>query len=203
MDIYNRQKKLDLYIPETVAVIGIGGVGSWVALQFALTGVERIILIDNDIIEDSNLNRTPFTLNQVNQFKVNAMSELIIKRRINCGVYPVASRFEEISDCVFNVMPDPDVVVDCRDTTKPLKRWADKCIITGGYNGSNITIHVKPDYSKIWGSDRVRYSVTPSWLIPPVFIASIIVSFICFKLDIKETIKTFDLKNFIMEVLNG
>lgn len=203
MDIYNRQKKLDLYIPETIAVIGIGGVGSWVALEFALTGVKNIVLIDHDIVEDTNLNRTPFRLIDINKQKVNALYELIIERRNNCNVYPIASRLEDIDDTIFNVLPEPEIVIDCRDTTKPLTRWKDKCLVTGGYDGSSVTIHVKPDYSKIWGSDRVRYSVTPSWLVPPIFIASIIVSFVCFKLDLPETIKTFDLKQEVLNVINN
>ena len=49
-DIYNRQQSLNLQIPESVSVIGVGGVGSWVALNLALVGVKKLILYDPDII---------------------------------------------------------------------------------------------------------------------------------------------------------
>lgn len=41
----------------TVAVVGIGGLGTHVVQQLALLGVGRIVLIDSDGLEDSNRNR--------------------------------------------------------------------------------------------------------------------------------------------------
>jgi molybdopterin/thiamine biosynthesis adenylyltransferase len=41
----------------TVAILGVGGIGSWVAYNLACCGVGRLILIDSDLIEISNLTR--------------------------------------------------------------------------------------------------------------------------------------------------
>ncbi|AFM14010.1 HesA/MoeB/ThiF family protein [Turneriella parva] len=41
----------------TVAILGVGGIGSWVAYNLACCGVGRLILIDSDFIETSNLTR--------------------------------------------------------------------------------------------------------------------------------------------------
>jgi hypothetical protein len=41
----------------TVAIVGLGGLGSHVAQQLAYLGVERFVLVDGDAVEASNLNR--------------------------------------------------------------------------------------------------------------------------------------------------
>ena len=59
-----------------ICVIGIGGVGSWVAEALARSGVRQITLIDNDDIALSNMNRQIHTLSStVGQQKVSAMAE--------------------------------------------------------------------------------------------------------------------------------
>jgi tRNA A37 threonylcarbamoyladenosine dehydratase len=41
----------------SVAVVGLGGVGSWAAEALARSGVARLVLIDLDIVAESNINR--------------------------------------------------------------------------------------------------------------------------------------------------
>ena len=41
----------------TVAIVGLGGLGSHVAQQLAYLGVIRYALIDHDVITESSLNR--------------------------------------------------------------------------------------------------------------------------------------------------
>lgn len=40
-----------------VAILGLGGLGSWVLMQFAMCGIGRITGVDHDIVEISNLGR--------------------------------------------------------------------------------------------------------------------------------------------------
>ncbi len=57
-----------------VAVVGIGGVGSWVAEALARSGVGHITLIDFDQVAESNINRQIQAVNaSVGQAKVDAM----------------------------------------------------------------------------------------------------------------------------------
>lgn len=61
-----------------VAVVGIGGVGSWVAEALARSGVSRITLIDMDHIAESNINRQAHALTStLGMAKVQAMAERI------------------------------------------------------------------------------------------------------------------------------
>src|SRR5699024_10003479 len=41
----------------TVVVIGVGGLGSWVVFYLAQLGIKKLIIIDYDRVEISNLNR--------------------------------------------------------------------------------------------------------------------------------------------------
>lgn len=65
-----------------VCVVGIGGVGSWVAEALARTGVGRLTLIDLDMVAESNTNRQIHALgDEYGKAKVTAMAERI--RAIN------------------------------------------------------------------------------------------------------------------------
>ena len=65
-----------------VFVIGVGGVGSWVAEGLARTGVGEITLIDMDVLVASNVNRQlPALDSNFGKSKIEAMAERI--RQIN------------------------------------------------------------------------------------------------------------------------
>jgi tRNA threonylcarbamoyladenosine dehydratase len=73
-----------------VAVIGIGGVGSWAAEALARSAVGRITLVDFDQVAESNINRQIHaeTLT-IGMAKVDAMRERIIRINPLCQVHCV------------------------------------------------------------------------------------------------------------------
>lgn len=174
MDIYNRQKELPLKIPESVAVLGVGGIGSWVGLFFALVGVKKLVLVDNDIVEDTNLNRTPFRLDQVGMPKVQALAELIYERREDIEVYPLIKL--ETEEFTREFLRDVDIIIDCRDGEKFFEEeeLQKKVAAKLGYDGVGMTVVFNPRLPG-WGEEPVRYTITPSYLIPPVFLAALVV----------------------------
>jgi len=196
MGIYERQKELDLKIPQSVGIIGVGGVGSWVAINLALVGVQKVIIVDHDIVEEHNLNRTLFKIDQIGKSKVESIAELIYERRRDIEVIPIQKKLEDLNELELELLKDCEVIVDCRDTTNPLPEFLQsKQKITAGYDGFNVTIHINPKYSTIWGEERVTYTVTPSFLVPPQFLACIITLYIvCPVHKVKEKIKTFDIR---------
>jgi len=179
---YSRQSRLSLYIPTHVAIVGCGGVGSWVALFFGLIGVPRISLIDKDVVDKHNLNRTPFTDMHVGQPKVEAVMELIYERRMEdprLVIKAYESWWEDLDESVINDLEcSGTTVVDCRDSTGLLSPLICDDVVTGGYNGTSMTMQYGRSYGSqsVHGDDVVRYSITPSFVIPPVFIATMIVS---------------------------
>src|ERR1035441_5451700 len=49
----------DLIEAQSVAIVGLGGLGAHVAQGLAYLGVKKYILIDDDVLTETNLNRTP------------------------------------------------------------------------------------------------------------------------------------------------
>ncbi len=64
-----------------VAIAGLGGIGSNVAVMLARTGVGHLLLVDFDVVEPSNLNRQCYFVSHLGLPKVEAMERQI--RQIN------------------------------------------------------------------------------------------------------------------------
>ena len=59
----------------TVAVCGLGGLGSNVAINLARAGIKKLILVDFDIVDMTNLQRQQYKANQVGLPKAKALVE--------------------------------------------------------------------------------------------------------------------------------
>jgi len=189
-DVYLRQRALELKVPSSVAVLGVGGIGSWVALDLALVGVERLILVDPDLIEPHNLNRTPFKQQDIGKPKVQALAELIWERRPNVEAIPVQGKAEDFVELVKSA----EVIIDCRDIFKPIG-----VPITAklGYDGFRVTIHLNPREETVWGEEPVRYTTVPSFLVPPQLLASLITLYIVTERTEEEEVITFDVREVL------
>jgi sulfur carrier protein ThiS adenylyltransferase len=60
-----------------VGIAGLGGLGSAIAVALARVGVGRLILVDFDVVEPSNLNRQQYFVHQIGMSKVEALQENI------------------------------------------------------------------------------------------------------------------------------
>ena len=69
-------EKMDIITNANVMIVGIGGVGGYVAECLARTGIEKLTLVDFDIVSETNINRQIVALNStVGQSKVDAMKK--------------------------------------------------------------------------------------------------------------------------------
>jgi tRNA A37 threonylcarbamoyladenosine dehydratase len=98
-----------------VAVIGIGGVGSWAAEALARSGVAQLTLIDLDHVAESNINRQIHAVTDtVGQAKVLAMRDRIVQIHPGCAVHCVEEFVEP--DNWPGLLTDPvDAVIDACD----------------------------------------------------------------------------------------
>lgn len=107
---------LELMKGSTVAVLGIGGVGSIAAEALARTGVGRIILIDKDVVDITNINRQIHALTTtVGQPKADLMRDRIKLINPECDVIALRMFYtEETYEQLFEYKLD--YVVDASDT---------------------------------------------------------------------------------------
>lgn len=110
-----------------IAVVGVGGVGSWAAEALARCGVAALTLIDMDHIAESNINRQIHAIEPtLGQAKVLALKDRIALIHPGCVVTPVDEFVDE--DNVGQLLADQvDVVLDCCDQVKAkaaLAAWA-------------------------------------------------------------------------------
>ena len=59
----------------TVAICGLGGLGSNIAISLARAGIGKLILIDFDRVDITNLHRQQYKVNQIGKYKTDALSE--------------------------------------------------------------------------------------------------------------------------------
>jgi sulfur carrier protein ThiS adenylyltransferase len=96
-----------------VGIAGVGGLGSTVAAALARTGIGRLILVDFDRVEESNLNRQHYLVDQIGQPKATAMAENL--RRINPAVRVDAHVCRLDSGSICELFAETQVVAECFD----------------------------------------------------------------------------------------
>lgn len=160
-NIYERQTGINLIVPQTTTVIGCGGTGFWTALFLGMSGVRNLHIYDGDIIEIHNLNRLPFTENDIGKRKSDLLADYIKKLRpnINIVAYP---HFEEMSQIV-------GVVFDCTDSIKIQEIIKEKCRYSGnqylriGCSHDHITIDDSKEKDEWSDKTLSGYERVPSW----------------------------------------
>jgi len=101
-----------------VGIAGTGGLGSNAAVALARAGIGKLILVDFDKIEKSNLDRQYFFLDQVGKIKVEALKDNI--KRIDSTVKVQALKQKLEKGSMEKPFHNVDVVIEALDnaTTK-------------------------------------------------------------------------------------
>jgi tRNA threonylcarbamoyladenosine dehydratase len=107
---------LDIMKNSTVAVLGIGGVGGIAVEALARSGIGRIILIDKDVVDITNVNRQIHALTTtVGQKKADLMADRVKLINPECEAIALNMFYtEETYEELFKYKPD--YVIDASDT---------------------------------------------------------------------------------------
>ena len=98
-----------------VAIFGIGGVGSYVVEALARAGVKNFLLVDNDVVSITNINRQIIATNKtVGQPKVEIAKERILEINPEANIETV-QEFVLPGNKMF-VDNTIDYIADCVDT---------------------------------------------------------------------------------------
>lgn len=83
----------------TVGVAGLGGLGSNIAVMLARLGVGKLVLVDYDKVDISNINRQHYFLKHIGMEKTKALSEQLLEINpwLDCTVYNEKVTSENVS----------------------------------------------------------------------------------------------------------
>lgn len=118
----------------TVMIFGLGGVGSYAAEALARAGIGKLILVDSDDVDISNINRQLYALHStLNVKKVEIAAERIKDINPNCTVKSIAAfynagdgekfftdNYTYVVDAIDTVSAKIDIALECQNRNIPL-----------------------------------------------------------------------------------
>lgn len=100
----------------TVAVCGLGGLGSNIATALARAGVGRLLLIDFDRVDITNLHRQQYKASQIGCFKTEALGENLLEIAPYTKVEKIRTRLTEENIPV--LLKGADIVCEALDNAE-------------------------------------------------------------------------------------
>jgi len=145
-----------------VMIIGLGGIGTWVAQGLMLAGVGQFTLVDPDVVELANLNRQcMFTLADIGKPKAATIASKFTQIDACVRTKILQMKILKKDECV-NAAQDATLIINCADEphTDMLNRLVTEAghtlgiphILCGGYDGhlSFIGPTIIPGKSACW-----------------------------------------------------
>lgn len=119
----------------TVAVCGLGGLGSNIAITLARAGIGRLILIDFDRVDIANLHRQQYKADQTGKYKTEALSENLKEIAPYIDLETVTGRITE--DNAVGLLKEADIICEAFDqaegkamlTNTVLEKMPDKFLV--------------------------------------------------------------------------
>lgn len=145
IDPWQYQSKLK---KASVLIIGLGGIGSWIAQSLAMIGVGKLVLCDFDTVSVHNLTRqTMYNINDIGTYKSEALSKHLKQNNTEINIKEIRFKMENEKDLLMlkSEIIQTDLVINCADfpDINTTSRWVSSLcmklnkphIIGGGYTG--------------------------------------------------------------------
>ena len=100
----------------TIALCGLGGLGSNIAISLARAGIGKLILIDFDKVDITNLHRQQYKANQIGMDKTDALSENLKEIAPYIGIESHTVRITE--DNAVDLLKDADIICEAFDNAE-------------------------------------------------------------------------------------
>jgi len=152
---------LDVLRGCSVAVLGVGGVGAIAAESLARSGVGRIVMIDKDVVDITNINRQLHALTTtIGQSKVDLMCERIALINPACETVPLRMFYTE-ETCEQLFQHKLDYVIDASDTISYKIHLIKECLRRGIPIVSSMGAANKMDPTRFQVADISKTSMDP------------------------------------------
>ena len=121
------EKNFEFIQQQHVTIIGVGGIGCPIALYLVATGIKHITLIDNDIIQLSNLNRQIlFSENDIGKKKVDVAKEKLNAINPKNNINIISTMLSE--ENIFKHLLGVSLVIDATDNWKSMVLINEYCV---------------------------------------------------------------------------
>lgn len=112
---------------KSVGIAGIGGLGSNAAIALVRAGIGRLVLVDFDKVEESNLDRQYYFLDQIGKAKADVIKENI--KRINTKVKVETFNLKLERGSMAKPFKDVDVVIEALDQTATKTEFIEEILL--------------------------------------------------------------------------
>ena len=100
----------------TVAICGLGGLGSNIAIALARAGIGKLLLIDFDRVDISNLHRQHYKASQVGCYKTDALAENLLEIAPYVEIETVTMKITE--ENVVDLVKEADIICEAFDNAQ-------------------------------------------------------------------------------------
>ena len=97
----------------TVAICGLGGLGSNIAISLARAGIGKLILIDFDLVDITNLHRQQYKASQIGRYKTEALADNLREIAPYIEIEAHTERITE--DNAVTLLSDADIICESFD----------------------------------------------------------------------------------------
>ena len=100
----------------TVAICGLGGLGSNIAIALSRAGIGNLLLIDFDHVDITNLHRQQYKANQIGLYKADALAENLLEIAPYTEARSVTAKITE--ENFVDLLKDADIVCEAFDNAE-------------------------------------------------------------------------------------
>lgn len=113
---------------KSVLILGVGGVGGYVAEALARSGIGKLILVDFDVVDETNINRQIIALEStIGMKKVDVLESRIKEINSGCEVVKI-DKFIDMENYLELFLEKVDYFIDACDTMTVKKMVIKECI---------------------------------------------------------------------------